>query len=296
MRGVSEDVVKGVATHPFTMNAYAYCWNRPLDLVDLDGREPEPSPSTAGYSCPWDHGPNCSVFGVRMCERPTSYIFYIPGSRASQNRVPLNLLRWIGEASYRVGGPSGLTGLRTPPNRREADIYAQREWATGNFPVIVPVRSASELKAFWNEDMGTREAGIANVYFLFHGSQVACEDSSEEDRHYVGFMAFYGRGRVMANDSLLGSEDTSVTSFTSRTFNNLIFSVCNSGNSNSNFSNVADAFIQQMDITGTVSAWHGVTYFDHRGTRTLNPALHRTPDGRERIFNANTGTWEDVPR
>jgi len=39
-RFLSEDVVKGVAQAPLTMNPYTYCWNRPLDLVDLDGRHP----------------------------------------------------------------------------------------------------------------------------------------------------------------------------------------------------------------------------------------------------------------
>jgi len=39
-RFVIEDVVKGVQSHPFTLNAYAYCWNQPLTLVDLDGKWP----------------------------------------------------------------------------------------------------------------------------------------------------------------------------------------------------------------------------------------------------------------
>ena len=41
-RFVAQDVVKGVVTHPFTLNAYTYCWNQPLDLVDLDGLAPCP--------------------------------------------------------------------------------------------------------------------------------------------------------------------------------------------------------------------------------------------------------------
>lgn len=40
-RFVSEDKIRGRITSPYTLNPYNYCWNRPLDLVDLDGRQPE---------------------------------------------------------------------------------------------------------------------------------------------------------------------------------------------------------------------------------------------------------------
>ena len=40
-RFVSEDIVKGSIVAPFTMNHYGYCWNRPMDLVDLNGMWPE---------------------------------------------------------------------------------------------------------------------------------------------------------------------------------------------------------------------------------------------------------------
>ena len=39
-RFISEDFIKGVTTAPYTLNQYGYCWNRPLDLVDLDGQIP----------------------------------------------------------------------------------------------------------------------------------------------------------------------------------------------------------------------------------------------------------------
>ncbi|MCL2866120.1 MAG: RHS repeat-associated core domain-containing protein, partial [Lachnospiraceae bacterium] len=39
-RFVSEDIVKGFGEVPQTLNPYAYCWNQPLGLVDLDGRLP----------------------------------------------------------------------------------------------------------------------------------------------------------------------------------------------------------------------------------------------------------------
>ena len=39
-RFISEDIMKGHIAVPFTMNHYNYCWNRPLDLVDLNGMWP----------------------------------------------------------------------------------------------------------------------------------------------------------------------------------------------------------------------------------------------------------------
>ena len=40
-RFISQDVYKGTIDRPFTQNQYIYCWNQPLDLVDLDGRIPD---------------------------------------------------------------------------------------------------------------------------------------------------------------------------------------------------------------------------------------------------------------
>jgi len=39
-RFVSEDFLKGHIAVPYTMNRYNYCWNRPMDLVDLNGMWP----------------------------------------------------------------------------------------------------------------------------------------------------------------------------------------------------------------------------------------------------------------
>lgn len=36
-RFTSEDFIRGAAVAPYTLNHYGYCWNRPLDLVDLNG-------------------------------------------------------------------------------------------------------------------------------------------------------------------------------------------------------------------------------------------------------------------
>jgi len=39
-RFVSQDKVSGIIEAPFTLNAYSYCWNNPLNVVDLDGKFP----------------------------------------------------------------------------------------------------------------------------------------------------------------------------------------------------------------------------------------------------------------
>lgn len=39
-RFISEDKNRGAIAAPFTLNHYAYCWNRPVDMVDLDGLFP----------------------------------------------------------------------------------------------------------------------------------------------------------------------------------------------------------------------------------------------------------------
>ena len=39
-RFISEDKIKGFTSMPCTLNQYSYCWNRPLDYVDLDGLWP----------------------------------------------------------------------------------------------------------------------------------------------------------------------------------------------------------------------------------------------------------------
>jgi len=36
-RFASEDILKGDVHSPLSLNNYTYCWNQPLDFVDLDG-------------------------------------------------------------------------------------------------------------------------------------------------------------------------------------------------------------------------------------------------------------------
>ena len=40
-RFISEDFIKGHIAVPYTMNHYSYCFNRPMDLVDLNGMWPK---------------------------------------------------------------------------------------------------------------------------------------------------------------------------------------------------------------------------------------------------------------
>ena len=39
-RFVSQDIIKGTIEQPYTLNQYVYCWNQPLEFVDLDGLNP----------------------------------------------------------------------------------------------------------------------------------------------------------------------------------------------------------------------------------------------------------------
>ena len=39
-RFTAQDVIKGIVSVPETLNAYAYCWCNPLNLVDRDGKTP----------------------------------------------------------------------------------------------------------------------------------------------------------------------------------------------------------------------------------------------------------------
>ena len=84
-RFISQDVLKGAMAVPGSLNAYAYCWNRPLALVDRDGRSPsdvhsyhenwhtqsqweprpprEPLPEPPDWRTPWTERPSyCEVY------------------------------------------------------------------------------------------------------------------------------------------------------------------------------------------------------------------------------------------
>ena len=64
---VSEDLIKGFTLAPFTLNQYTYCWNQPLNLVDLDGLKPiaydcdgSPTPSSNQRRIPTPQPPSPS--------------------------------------------------------------------------------------------------------------------------------------------------------------------------------------------------------------------------------------------
>ena len=57
-RFVAEDLVKGFIEAPFTLNAYTYVWNDPLNLVDLDGLMPSSQDAAAMADFIYDRDPN----------------------------------------------------------------------------------------------------------------------------------------------------------------------------------------------------------------------------------------------
>ena len=60
-RFISEDILKGSTALPQSLNAYTYCWNQPLTLVDRDGCSPRyytPWQEAEPYYRGWDIDPN----------------------------------------------------------------------------------------------------------------------------------------------------------------------------------------------------------------------------------------------
>lgn len=56
-RFTSEDVVKGDVSAPEVLNQYNYCWDNPVTLIDLDGRDPD-------YPSEWSPGEETDYTGV----------------------------------------------------------------------------------------------------------------------------------------------------------------------------------------------------------------------------------------
>ncbi|MDE5950999.1 MAG: hypothetical protein K2H12_05415, partial [Acetatifactor sp.] len=98
-RFVSEDRIPGFMALPHTMNRYSYCWNQPMEHVDLDGRFPwfivplflglvllggcsyeetkvAPEPYTPVYDCEryntyeYKYNTNCYAYAFGMLENP----------------------------------------------------------------------------------------------------------------------------------------------------------------------------------------------------------------------------------
>ncbi len=82
-RFTSEDVVKGSAAYPETLNAYGYCWGNPLVFVDRDGREPEEAytydrDAVIEYADKWTKGLRGAnyVFEYLFSKRNSDYYSY----------------------------------------------------------------------------------------------------------------------------------------------------------------------------------------------------------------------------
>ena len=108
-RFVSEDLVKGDGFQPFTLNAYTYCWNDPLNLIDLDGLEPE----YIGYiyyiigACGFvyrgstSQSLNARFRGhrhQRMIDKPTTQIYFRRVTANPANRGEMTLRRFNNQA------------------------------------------------------------------------------------------------------------------------------------------------------------------------------------------------------
>lgn len=81
-RFISEDFIKGHIAAPYTMNHYSYCWNRPLDLVDLNGMDP-------------NAGVIKALMDMLKCDETVSYIFYTTGENSDLQ------IRQIGKRAVR---------------------------------------------------------------------------------------------------------------------------------------------------------------------------------------------------
>ena len=73
-RFVSEDKIPGFTTRPHTMNRYSYCWNQPMEHVDLNGRFPL---GVVEFSN-WVYIPITNDEGIAM-HKMAMIIRYVPG-------------------------------------------------------------------------------------------------------------------------------------------------------------------------------------------------------------------------
>ena len=125
-RFISEDLVKGFQTHPFTLNPYSYCWSQPLNLVDLDGLAPVAIADNGGGG-----SLNRRETARRRRTRPTT-----PCPTLGPAPVPIADGGGIGETSrfvcnewycYVSGGPTLRESLQGPfpntTNIREVELF-----------------------------------------------------------------------------------------------------------------------------------------------------------------------------
>ncbi len=80
-RFTSEDVVKGNAVYPETLNAYGYCWGNPLVFVDRDGREPKFLPGDDYETIGTDEN------GVPVIKKKEQY--FVPADDYDENGMPI---------------------------------------------------------------------------------------------------------------------------------------------------------------------------------------------------------------
>ena len=108
-RFVSEDAVKGFSHKPLTLNIYTYCFNKPLDFVDLDGNYGKPQHDLITRIA-------AQLIGVERSFERDEYGEYIRNDNG--NRVEAGVIRILQENNRAVddlrGGTGFLPGFGSP--------------------------------------------------------------------------------------------------------------------------------------------------------------------------------------
>ena len=171
-------MVKGTIQFPFTMNHYVYCWNQPLNLVDLDGQSPvgAVSPraiSSGGSAIEQVRELASTPIGLGECEDP---------SRCNPRVNPASICRECRAAEIhaqdrenwsRVGDPSQATS-REQRNHyslmyQEANAFRldmQRRYPWIQFPFM---NSLGEETGYWPREMTPEERALAHASAAFFG-------------------------------------------------------------------------------------------------------------------------------
>ena len=116
-RFTGEDVLRGNMREPYTQNHYVYCWNRPLQYVDLDGREPKAASEAGingGVSILAD-GTVADITGILHQPKTVS-----PGIGSEIKGAPLN----TGLYQHQTGDCSRETAVPELPGFRDLLIHA----------------------------------------------------------------------------------------------------------------------------------------------------------------------------
>lgn len=169
-RLVSEDTVRGYKIRPDSINHYLYCYNMPIKLVDLNGREPiddEFVPDTNEVSVEDAKHP-IIVVGVSDA---TTYATYLSGGAqlvidpALIFTDPLNCIGVQGVGG--VGAGAGVSGGVT--------VYAGTLWAE---------------KISWTEGYGTEVGGCLGLGVIGGTGMWIAGEADDPQNRFGGYIAF----------------------------------------------------------------------------------------------------------